>query len=173
MIPKGNATGVHHPRIGVTNTLDPKPFGLLPGCGHIAQDYIHHSFLQKFLACQVRRALCSTLHFEVMCWVRVEVLLRRALIFSTWTWRAWGSRPRHIWLSHKSLHLVLYSWGEEVALDRRYAFRRLCRNNINSNYATIWRCPIKCDLGSCKFSGIADGIFGTESVRTWDQEPGA
>lgn len=161
VIPKGHATGVHHPIIGVTNTLDPKSFGLCPGCGHIAKDYIYQSLVLEFLPWHIRRTCCSssTLRFEVMCWVPVEVLLQRALIFSIWAQRARWSRPRHMWLFHKSLHLVLYSWGEEVALDSRYASGRLCRNNVNANYATIWWGSVKSDLWSCRVSGIADGYL--------------
>ena len=176
VISKRHTARVHEPKVRVTKALFPKTSGLLPGFGHVTQNYIDYpasgqvplrlahliqvgcAFSSRFSSCFLRIfaivACDMILHVDVAgigAWCRCFIFIFDVLFFVLFR-LVCGMKKRSVYRSPLAGILNIRSnfslnlRREEVALYRRRAARRLCREYIDANDSSTWRSAVDCYL---------------------------
>lgn len=156
MIAETHPARVHHPIIGVTQTPLPKPVGLFPGCGHIAEYHVHHSAVGADLFA-IPRSVPLVLRHDSRPLLQLEIapdffgddaLLRRILVRRASVARSCPRllRSTPACVAQEDFYLLLHGRRQEIALDGRDALGWLRRDNVDTDHTTIGARPVKRNL---------------------------
>ncbi len=113
------ATGVHHPKVRHTQTLDPLARGLFPGFAHITQDHIHHS-LRSYDILRVFFSMRGFLLFEIdvtpVHFVKRTGRYRSSSLLLGRSEQRFPSEATSVRITKEGLEVGLHFWREKVAL---------------------------------------------------------